>query len=279
MKKLKYSLVILSMITVGFSFTSCEKDPVGSISDNLTTASDYTALLGILDLSDLDDATLVSDLKSAPELDFGPCFEVTIHENDTDEFWPRSWTFSYTDVECMDCFGNTKLGSVHVLLTDFWKNVGSLRTITFEDFSINGNRQEGTRTILNTGINNRQNLTFERHFTEASYSRGDTATMTWESNRNVEMIAGYETFIAADDEYMVSGGASGTNFEGKSFTVSITDELYYKKCSLYPVSGSIMVEIEGESTIEINYGTEECDNVAQMTVDNVTNEITLGRII
>lgn len=100
--------------------------------------------------------------------------------------------------------------------------------------------------------------------------------MSWESNRNVEMIAGYETFIAADDEYMVSGGASGINFDGKSFTVSITDELYYKKCSLFPVSGSITVEVEGESLIYINYGDGECDNVAHMTVDDITSEITLG---
>lgn len=101
------------------------------------------------------------------------------------------------------------MGSVHVVLTDFWKNEGSSRTITFGDFSINGNKLAGTRNIVNTGFNDLQNLTFERSVLDASYSRSDTEIMSWESNRNVEMIAGYETFVAADDEYMVSGGASG----------------------------------------------------------------------
>ena len=276
MKKTKISLFILGIFAISFSFTSCEKDTFENLSNNLTTPTDYTSLLGIIDLNEIDDATSDGALKSVSDLDYIPCFEVTVHENENGEFWPRSWTFSYTNEDCVDCFGNTKLGSVHVLLTDFWKKEGSSRTITFEDFSINGNKREGIRTILNTGFNDLQNLTFERSFLDASYSRADTATMSWESNRNVEMIAGYETFVAADDEYMVSGGASGINFEGKSFTVSITDQLYYKKCVLYPVSGSITIEVEGESSIDINYGNGECDKVADMTVDGVTTEITLG---
>ena len=276
MKNLKYSLVILGIITISFSFTSCKKDTVENISDKLTTATDYTSMLGIIDLNEIDDATTDGTLKSVSELDYIPCFEVTVHENEDGEFWPRSWTFSYTNEECVDCFGNTKLGSVNILLTDFWKNEGSSRTITFEDFSINGNILAGTRNILNTGFNDLQNLTFERSFLNASYTRDDAATISWESNRNVEMITGYETFIAADDEYMVSGGASGINFEGKAFTVSITDELYYKKCVQFPVSGSITIEVDGESSININYGDGECDNLAQQTVDGVTTEIILG---
>lgn len=210
------------------------------------------------------------------ELDYVPCFDLTVHDNETMEFWPRSWTFSYTNEECNDFFGNTKLGSVNVVLTDFWKTEGSSRTITYQDFSINGNKLEGTRTILNAGINENQNLTFERSFLNASYSKGDTATMTWESNRSVEMTAGFLSFLAADDEYMVSGGANGVNFEGKAFEVVISDELYYKKCSLFPVSGGITIEVEGESTIFINYGDGECDSVADMTVDDVATEIALG---
>ena len=276
MTKSKFSLFIIGVLAISFSFSSCTKDTTEIQNDNLTTATDYTALLGILDLNDLDDATLDGMLKSTSEIAFGPCFEVTIHENENNEFWPRSWTFSYTDEECVDCFGNTKLGSVNVVLTDFWKNEGSSRTVTFVDFSINEDKLEGTRNILNTGFNDLENLTFERSFLDASYSRADTASMTWESFRDVEMIAGYESFLAVDDEYMVSGSASGINFSGHSFTATITDELYYKKCSLFPVSGSITIEIEGESSIYINYGEGECDNLADMTIDDVTTEITLG---
>ncbi len=260
-----------------FSFTSCDNDSPEIKGEEVTTATDYTALLGILDLDEIDDETTDNALKSALDTDQFRCFEVTVHENETDEFWPRSWTFTYGEEGCEDFFGNTKLGSVHVTLTDFWKNEGSLRTITFDDFSINGNKQEGTRTILNTGFNDRQNLTFERSFEDASYSRADTATMTWECDRQVEMIAGYETFIARDDEYLVSGGASGINYDGNSFTVTITDDLYYKKCSFFPVSGIVTVEVDGGSSMTIDYGNGECDNIASMTLDGVTTEITLGR--
>jgi len=276
MKKSKISLFILGIFAISFSFTSCDQDDVEKTNNNITTASDYTSILGIMDLAEIDDATADDGLKSATVLDYVPCFEVIIHDNGTSDFWPRSWTFSYTNENCVDCFGNTKLGSVNVLLTGYWKNDSTSRTITYDNFSINGNKLEGTRTILNTGFNEMQNLTFERSFLNASYSQGDTATMTWESNRNVEMINGFETFIAADDQYMVAGGASGVNFEGKSFTASITEELHYKRCSMFPVSGSITIDIEDESSIFINYGEGECDNIADVTIDDVTTEITLG---
>jgi len=268
MKKTRISLFILAIVTAGFAFHSCDKVSNDPLSGNQTTVTDYTALLGVSDLTEIDDATSNEALKSTAEKDFMPCFKVTFHKNETGQFWPLSWTFSYTGEDCTDCFGNIKSGSVHVLLTDLWKNEGSSRTMTFEDFSINGNKLEGTRNILNTGFNDQQNLTFEYTCQDASLSRGDTATMSWDSNSNVEMIAGYE--------YMVSGSASGVNFDGKSFTVNITDALYYKKCGLFPVSGVITIEVDGGSSIEINYGDGDCDHLAEMTVDNVTTEITLG---
>ena len=276
MTKSKISLFILSIFAISISLTSCDQDTVEDENNNITTVTEYTSILGIMDLAEIDDATADDGLKSVTVLDYVPCFEVTVHDNGTTEFWPRSWTFTYANEDCVDFFGNTKLGSVNVLLTGYWKNEGTSRTISYEDFSINGNKLEGTRTILNTGFNELDNLTFERSFLDASYSQADTATMTWDSNRNVEMIAGVETFLVADDEYMVSGGASGVNFEGKSFTASITNELHYMRCSMFPVSGSITIEIEGESSIYIDYGTGECDDIADMTVDDVTTEITLG---
>ena len=100
--------------------------------------------------------------------------------------------------------------------------------------------------------------------------------MTWECHRQVEMIAGGDTFIARDDEYMVSGSASGINYDGKSFTITITDDLYYKKCGFFPVAGIISVEVDGGSSMTLDYGNGECDNVAQMTLDGDTTESILG---
>jgi hypothetical protein len=90
MKKSKISLFILGIVAISFSFTSCDKAPTDNLSNNLTTATDYASLLTLLDLNEIDDATTNDDLKSTAELDFIPCFEVIIHENETSEFWPRS---------------------------------------------------------------------------------------------------------------------------------------------------------------------------------------------
>lgn len=275
MKKIKHSLFLAGIVAVSLSLFSCDKELTEGSTDDTTTVADYTSILGILDLNEIDELIQDDNLKSLSESEFVPCFEVVINDNGSTDFWPRSWTFVYKDSLCADYFGNKKFGSVHVTLSDFWKNEGSTRTITFEDYSINGNKLEGKRTILNTGLNEAQNLTFDRSFEDASFTRGDTATMTWECAKEVEMIAGFETFMASDDEYLVKGGADGINYDGNTFELNIVEPLYYKKCSRFPVSGNVAIEFEGNPTIYINYGDGDCDDVAEMTIEGVTTEITL----
>ncbi|MDA3823044.1 MAG: hypothetical protein PF450_10615, partial [Bacteroidales bacterium] len=86
-------------------------------------------------------------------------------------------------------------------------------------------------------------------------------------------------FNASDDEYLVSGGADGINYDGNSFELNIVDPLYYTRCSRFPISGSVSIEVEGNPTITINYGDGECDKLAEMTIEGVTTEITLGEIL
>ena len=278
MKNVKNQLLIVSSLLLMLAFGACENsvnDLGDKTKESSTSISDYTAILEILDLSEIAEVTNESALKSMTSTDSFPCFEVSVHENDT-AFWPRSWTFTYSDDSCTDYFGNVKQGSIHITLTDFWKNEGSLRTVTFENFKINGNSLEGTRTILNTGMNESDNLTFERKFEDASFTRGDTATIYWSSTKNVEMVAGYSTFFAADDEYLVSGSVEGTNYDGNAFTITITEPLLYAKCSRYPVSGAISIESEGGQSIDINYGDGTCDDLAQVTVDGITSEVQIS---
>lgn len=282
MKTMRNYLIISAFLAISVVFSSCENIFDEKITETVTTTgTDFAAVLTMTDLIDIDEVIEQSSLKSATVEDdlTMHCFEVTIHENDSATFWPRSWTFTYSDSACTDFFGNVKTGAVNVTLTDWWKNEGSTRSISYENFAINGNQLEGVKTIVNTGLNENNNLTFERSFLNASYTKGDTASMTWECNRNVEMIVGGETFIAADDEYLVEGGASGTDYDGRIFTMTIEEPLHYSKCARFPISGTLMVEIENGSDIYIDYGEGTCDNIAEMTIDDVTTEFTLGEEI
>ena len=279
MKKTRNLLMVTGAAILLLTINACEEMDGDSLSDKalVTNPTDYTSILDLLDIGEVADFVEgENNLKSTTDTDVARCFEVTIHENGTDNFWPRSWTFSFADATCENYFGNTRLGYIHISLTDFWKNEGSLRTVTFEDYSVNGNKLNGTKTIKNTGVNDSGNLTFERTATDASFTIGDTATISWECNKNVEMIAGYETFLASDDEYLVSGSAAGINFDSLEYTIDITTPLHYKKCSRFPVAGSLEIKVAGMETVTIDYGTGECDDIALMTANGETAEIKLG---
>ncbi len=273
MKTRNYLVAMMALAIFSFAFTSCEKEADTSLAVTETTVSDYDALLSIMDLGDLDESTETS----AKSTELERCFDVTIHTNDNGEFWPRAWTFTYADATCTDPHGNSRSGIIDIVLTDHWKNENSSRTVTYNDFFFNDDKIEGTRSIMNTGLNNAGFLTFARKFEDAKITKPDGAIMTWNTERFVEMTAGSETFPFADDEYLVTGGATGTNYDGVNFTVAITEALHYRTGCFFPISGLVTIEADGQSPIVIDYGTDECDNLATSTQDGVVTDITLGR--
>lgn len=275
MRNFKTLLVLIAFLSGAILFNSCDKEEIGN-NDFVTktTVKDYVNVLNAFSLSTVDEITSSNndDLKSAETWD---CLNVTIHPNGTDEFWPRSWTLDYGTENC-ECFnGISRRGKIHVSLSDWWKNEGSYREITFEDFYFNDNKLVGVKTYLNTGINENENLTFTKTVTDAQLTYGDTATMSWNCEKYSELIEGTETFKFADDVWSVSGGGSGINIDGKDYTFTITSALIYKNGCFHPVSGIIEFEVPNEETKIIDYGIGECDNKATVTADGVTEEIEL----
>lgn len=266
----------LFLVVVGlFLFNSCEKEKVAGVDVvAITKSADYINIINAFSLSTVDELTSSEDdaLKSANIAD---CLTVTIHENENGEFWPRSWTFDYGTENC-ECFnGNMKRGKINVSISDWWKNEGSLKEITFEDFYMNDNRMEGVKTTLNTGLNDKGNLTFTKNVTDAKLTYADETSMTWACEKYSEQIEGGETILFADDVWAVTGSGSGINLDEKSYTMEITTALVYKNGCFYPVSGIMEISIEGEDLKEINYGDGECDNIVTVTIGDVTETVEL----
>jgi len=275
MKNLR-KLSVLFLVAAGlFMLNSCNKDEVVTVDViAITTASDYINMINSFSLSTVDELTSSEDdaLKSATIVD---CLTVTIHENEDGEFWPRSWTFDYGTENC-ECFaGNMKRGKINVSISDWWKNEGSLKEITFEDFYMNDNKMEGVKTTLNTGLNENGNLIFTKNVTDAKLTYADGTSMTWACEKNSEQIEGGATILFADDVWSVTGGGAGVNLDKNSYTMAITTALVYNNGCFYPVSGIIEISTEGEEVKVINYGDGECDNVITVTVGDVTETIEL----
>ena len=282
-KKLKFTMmknfrkpgIFIAALGIVALIQSCNKEEMQVQTNEaaITKAIDYVNLLQSFSLETVEDITNSDDdLKSATIAD---CLTVIIHENENGDFWPRSWTFDWGTENC-ECFsGNTKRGMVHVSLSDWWRNAGSLREITFENYYVNDNKMEGTKTILNTGVNELGNLTFEKNVTDAKLIYPDEKSITWNCKKYSEQIEGGETLIFADDVWSVTGEGSGVNLDGMAYTLKITTALHYKNGCFYPVSGTIEVKTEGEEVKTIDYGNGECDNLITVTVGDTTETIEL----
>lgn len=263
------------VLTSLFLFNSCNKNE--TVNEDViakTTTADYINIINVFSLGSEEEISTGEEngLKSASISD---CMTVTIHENENGEFWPRSWTFDYGTENCECLFGNNKRGMIHVSLSDWWKNEGSLREMTFEDFYINDNKMEGVKTILNSGVNENGNLSFTKNVTDAKLTYLDGTNMSWNCEKFSEQIEGGETMLFADDVWSVTGTGNGVNLDEKSYTMTITTPLIYKNGCFYPVSGIAEIAVDGEDLKVIDYGIGECDNKATVTVGDVIEEIEL----
>lgn len=275
MKNLRKLLVLVIAVAGVIVFNSCNKQEITD--ENFiakTSVKDYVNVINAFSLSTVEEITNIDDeeLKSAETWD---CLTVTIHPNNTGEFWPRSWTLDWGTENC-ECFlGNTKRGKINVNLSDWWRNEGSLREITFDDFYMNDNKMEGVKTILNTGLNENDNLTFTKKVIDAKLTYPDESVISWNCEKYSEQVEGGATFLFADDVWSVTGSGSGINLDGKAFTMEITSALIYNNGCFYPVSGIVEISTEGEELKVIDYGNGECDNIATTKVGDVVETIEL----
>jgi len=218
MKAIK--LVVAGLIIGSLFLASCEQ------TENSVIKADDDAIKSILSITDLyntenaEEATSDDGTKTDMEI-LVACFTRTVNENADGAFWPRSWTLDFGTENCESFNGVLRRGIINVILTDHWRNEGSLRTISYEDFYVNDVHLEGVKTIENTGLNDAENMTWTRKMTDGKLSYEDGTTTTWQCERFSELVEGGDTWLFADDTYMVTGGGNGVNQEGLACTTEI----------------------------------------------------------
>ena len=184
------------------------------------------------------------------------------------EGFPKLITIEFIDWQVGQ--GRVKDGIIYIWTDGPMRAIGTTRIITFEDFTVDGNLIEGTKTMSNLdGINISITLVGGKiTFTDGTF-------ITREMERNREWIAGSETLNEVwDDEFLFTGTCYGLNRDGVEYTNTITVPLHKKMSCRWIVAGIIEMQV-GETLTTLDYGEGECDNLATVTVDGEITEITL----
>ncbi len=254
--------------------SSCQKsEPLEAVS--IEAADDAVLSEALFDdaFASLEIATLVAEIgtKSATVVDSCPLITVTSPGQD---FWPRNIVIDY-GTGCTGLNDVVRSGKIIVTLSAPRREVGSVRSLTFEEYSVNGAMVEGTKTVTNLGLNSNQNTVFQVALSGGKITFSDEKSITREFVREREYIAGYDTWSPWDDRCLITGMATGTNLDGLAYTHTITSALEWHAACRFIVGGSITFNIEGVEPFVLDYGAGECDAYATLSRGDETREITL----
>jgi hypothetical protein len=275
---MKPMIFILMTAFAIFTFISCNKESdidqatIDLADDDAVSDAIFEDIFNTVDHADiiLDDYQKKGYGKSAAA---DSCPLVTIDHPD-DAFWPKTVTIDFGSL-CTGLFDNTRSGKIIIVVTGPRMEQGTTRTVSFDNYFINGIKVEGTKIVENMGYNNNQNMVISITLTDGILTLPNGKTIERSFNHEREWIAGLSTRNIWDDECLITGTASGVTLRGVSYVNTITTALHWKRVCRFIVSGVVNIEREGLNPVELNYGYGECDADATLTMGDKSKEILL----
>lgn len=153
---------------------------------------------------------------------------------------------------------------------------GFTKTVSFDNFTVEGNLVEGGKSInkLTANANGNPEATFTVDIT-ITLTTGEVITK--KGTKVKEKIAGADTKDRGDDVYSISGNWESVNKNGIAKSATITTNLRREYACKYIVSG--VIEITKDNvTSTLDFGDGSCDNLATLTDSaGIVTEITLKK--
>ncbi len=283
---LKFSLKIF-IFSLVVTVASCKKN-ASDKKDNSTEAAENNAFA---EATFNDVTTLVDQAGIYSNITFGAgrgelrdgqietmgttgsaCATLTIDTVST----PHSITIDFGTTNCVCLDERTRRGKIIATFTGRYRETGTVINITLENYYVNDNKISATKRITNQGNNQAGNQVYKVEVTGEIIKANNGGTITWNSTRYREWKAGANTPLnILDDVYAITGDASGTNANGSSYTISITQELIRKMNCRWFESGKLELTQTGLPKINLDYGTTGCDANATVSILGVNYPVEL----
>lgn len=183
-------------------------------------------------------------------------------------------TVDFGATGCIDQKGNVRTGKL--IFTYHGKRFmpGSTVITTTDNYTINGVKLEGTRTLTNAQTSTESAPRFNVVLADGKATFADGMSATRESNITWQW---HRAANRADDsiEIETTSTASGVRRSGRSYAVSILENLIYKRHCGIAVSGVKQYVINAKREITIDYGDGTCDKEFTMTINGATRQVSL----
>lgn len=202
------------------------------------------------------------------------CPTITITREGQSRF-PQTVIVEYGD-GCKGKRNHDITGTISIYKSASWIESGATRTITFQDFTIDGVSVSGTKTISYDGVTNGI----------YNFSVSSDLTFTWNDgywvnrvqNKTRSFIAGIDTPDDEEDDVLqITGNVTDTDSNGTILSKVITEPLVLQAGCDYFVSGIIAVSKNNELLFTFDYGDGTCDMKATISKNGDSRDILLNK--
>jgi hypothetical protein len=176
---------------------------------------------------------------------------------------------------CTDLQGNVRKGKL-IFTYDKWRfTPGSKVITTTENYFVNNIKLEGTRTSVNVTPTENDAPKFHVILENGKATFPNGAIALRNSDITWSWIRGASPAL---DKLIIhaNSAADGITGEGRSYSVSVVEQLEYKRFCGLAVSGLKKYIVDGGKEITINYGTGTCDNTINVGIDGKSYVVTIA---
>ncbi|MDP2386895.1 MAG: hypothetical protein Q8M29_11025 [Bacteroidota bacterium] len=174
---------------------------------------------------------------------------------------------------CSDVDNVNRTGKISATFTKPYDIVGSVITITPNNYTVNGVAYTGTIRITKLAGGN--NPSFRTEVINGNCTNG-TFSIDWACDKTITYTAGFTTQSDPNDDIIsITGNSSGKNRDGRTFSVVIKSALEKMANCKYISKGTLEITPDGLKTRTVDFGNGTCDATGTFTVGGNTFTFTM----
>ena len=162
--------------------------------------------------------------------------------------FPKTVTINYGDAGCTGTFGITRKGKIIYTISKKFSSPGSIISVTFQGYKVNGYTLEGTYSITNSTVGLTPSVTTQ--VTGGKLTYPDASFYTYAGTKTLVQTAGLLTPLdLLDNELTITGNNSIASSDGRSLTATIKTPLLKKFTCRNIVTGTVDFTYNGISGV------------------------------
>jgi hypothetical protein len=188
--------------------------------------------------------------------------------------FPKTLTIDYGTAGCTSNNGVTRKGSLSVTLTGPMRTPGTVVTVVYNNYSVNGYVLAGTYS-LTSALASGGGINYTITVANGSITLPAGGVYSYSGTETYTQVAGIGTSTVTDDSYNITGNFTYSG-NGTSITGIIVTPLVRSADCANITSGTIDFTYKNISGL-LDFGQGTCDNLATVKVGLTTKTITLPR--